>query len=224
MVNKHKIRVSERDRLKQLAEYEIIVLCDDSGSMNMHVDGTNRTRWDELCYIVKLVIEIGTIFNPNGVDVYFLNREKTCGITDLKQIDHLFSYPPTGYTPLVRKLREVLQFAEARPDKEKKVLIFIATNGAPTDDRGNPDQKRFKQVMKHERNAETTHVMFLLCTDESDYIDYLTRFKRTMRNVDICDDYETEKKKMRHLHGGSNVFSRGDYIVQALVGAVDRIN
>ena len=104
------------------------------------------------------------------------------------------------------------------------MLIFIATDGAPTDDGGNPDEERFEQVMKNERNAETTHVMFLLCTDESDYIDYLTRFKRTMRNVDICDDYEIEKKKMRRLYGGDDKFLRSDYIVQALVGAVDRIN
>jgi hypothetical protein len=221
LVYKHEIRVSERDRLNVLTEYEIVVLCDDSGSMNLTVDGTERTRWDELRNIVKFVIEIGTIFDTNGVNVYFLNRENTAGITDPNDIDRLFIPPPTGFTPLVRKLQEILHFAETRPDKKKKVLVFIATDGAPTDDDGNPDLEEFEQVMRNERNAKTTHVMFLLCTDEPDYIDYLTKFKRTMRNVDVYDDYETEKKKIRRLRGDNHTFSRSDYIVQALVGAVE---
>ncbi|CAF1069210.1 unnamed protein product [Rotaria sordida] len=161
------------------------------------------------------------VFDKNGVDVFFLNRENAVGITDPQDIDRLFMPPPSGYTPLARKLQEIINFAENRVDKEKKVLVFIATDGAPTDDGGNPDLERFEQIMKHERNAETTHVMFLLCTDEPDDIAYLTKFKGTMKNVDVYDDYETEKKKIRRLRGNNHAFSKGDYIVQALVGAVE---
>ena len=221
MTLKHEIRISERDRLRILDQYEIVVLCDDSGTMNSTVDGTNRTRWDELRYIVKLVIEIGTIFDRSGVDVYFLNRENALEINDPKDIDRLFTPPPTGFTPLARKLQDILNFAENRPDKEKKVLVFVATDGAPTDNGGNPDLEGFEQVMKNERNAETTHVMFLICTDEPDDIAYLAKFKRTMKNVDVYDDYETEKKKIRRLRGNNYTFSKADYIVQALVGAVE---
>jgi hypothetical protein len=221
LADKHEIKLIDCIRLTALEKYEILILCDDSGSMNLTVDGTSKTRWNELRDIVKLVIEIGTIFDTDGVDVYFLNRKEKLKITDPKQIDHLFMDLPSGYTPLARVLQEVLQSSEARPDDEKKRLIFIATDGAPTDDDGNSDLNRFEHVMRSQRNANTTHVMFLLCTDESDYIDYLTRFKRTMKNIDVYDDYETEKKKIRRLHGSNYILSRGDYIVQALVGAVE---
>jgi hypothetical protein len=36
------------DRLHALSNYEVIVLCDDSTSMNTPIHGTNQTRWEEL--------------------------------------------------------------------------------------------------------------------------------------------------------------------------------
>ncbi|CAF1521569.1 unnamed protein product, partial [Adineta ricciae] len=56
-------------RLRALKDYEIIVIGDDSGSMNTTVDNTNVTRWDELRNLLKIIIEFGTIFDPSGVDV-----------------------------------------------------------------------------------------------------------------------------------------------------------
>jgi hypothetical protein len=35
-------------RLHALGNYEVIILCDDSSSMNTPIQGTNQTRWDEL--------------------------------------------------------------------------------------------------------------------------------------------------------------------------------
>jgi hypothetical protein len=35
-------------RLQALGNYEVVILCDDSGSMNTPIQGTNQTRWDEL--------------------------------------------------------------------------------------------------------------------------------------------------------------------------------
>jgi len=41
-------------RLHALGNYEVVILCDDSSSMNTPIQGTNQTRWDELksvCFI-----------------------------------------------------------------------------------------------------------------------------------------------------------------------------
>lgn len=35
-------------RLHALGNYEVVILCDDSSSMNTPIQGTNQTRWDEL--------------------------------------------------------------------------------------------------------------------------------------------------------------------------------
>ncbi|CAF1261833.1 unnamed protein product [Adineta ricciae] len=58
-------------RLRALKDYEIIVIGDDSGSMNTTVDNTNVTRWDELRNLLKIIIEFGTIFDPSGFALSF---------------------------------------------------------------------------------------------------------------------------------------------------------
>jgi len=45
---KYNIHPQFISRLHALANYEVVLLCDDSGSMNTQVMGTNQTRWDEL--------------------------------------------------------------------------------------------------------------------------------------------------------------------------------
>ncbi|CAF1652068.1 unnamed protein product [Didymodactylos carnosus] len=35
-------------RLRTLENCEIVILVDDSGSMNMPLQGSNQTRWDEM--------------------------------------------------------------------------------------------------------------------------------------------------------------------------------
>lgn len=45
-------------RLHALSNYEVVILCDDSTSMNTPIHGTNQTRWDELksvCIIYALL-------------------------------------------------------------------------------------------------------------------------------------------------------------------------
>ncbi|CAF3922942.1 unnamed protein product, partial [Rotaria sp. Silwood1] len=76
-------------------------------------------------------------------------------------------------------------------------------------------------LMNEERRIETTHVMFLICTDDPTCVDYLNEWKRIMKNVDVTDDYKTEREKIQKSHGLNMPFSIGDYIVKALVGAID---
>ncbi|CAF5048088.1 unnamed protein product, partial [Rotaria sp. Silwood1] len=85
--------------LNILQQFKIVVLCDDSDSMNTLVDGTTDTRWDELRSIVRIVIEIGTVFDSNGIDVHFLNRLSMPNVTDTQQVVESFSQRPTGITP-----------------------------------------------------------------------------------------------------------------------------
>ncbi|CAF3834873.1 unnamed protein product, partial [Rotaria sp. Silwood1] len=44
---------------------------------------------------------------------------------------------------------------------------------------------------------------------------------RTMINVDIVDDYKLEREGVRQTKGFNYPFSFGEYIVKALIGAVD---
>ncbi|CAF1519867.1 unnamed protein product [Didymodactylos carnosus] len=186
------------------------------------VDGTERTRWDELCSIVKIVLEIGTIFDSNGVDIFFLNRQAFLNITDPIEVDQAFAGRPSGFTPLAPALRSIFKLPAAHRGHDKKLLVFIATDGAPTDEKGNSNLPELERVMRDERQSETTHVMFLLCTDDPACVDYLNQWDRTMVHVDVTDDFRTEREKIRRYRGPNYPFSLGEYIIKALIGAIDQ--
>ena len=75
--------------------------------------------------------------------------------------------------------------------------------------------------MVNKRCAETTHVMFLLCNDNPACVEYLSRWDREMKHVDLLDDYETEKGKVMKQKGKYAQFTYGEYILKAMLGAID---
>ena len=217
------------EHLLKLYEFEIVFVCDDSGSMKTPVDEKGNTRWSELCAIVKRLLPITLMFDANGVDIYFLNGGKYSKVKNAADVDHAFSRTPGDYTPLVPVLRDIFQSPMAQPGREKKLLVLIATDGAPTDEEGNAEVARLEALMRDTRNAETTYVSFLLCTDEREAVEYLAKWDRMMTHVDVTDDYHTETAKIRHYQNNPNYrFTQDDYIVKALVGSIipqiDRLN
>lgn len=221
VAEKYEINDTLTRRLRMLQKFEIVVLCDDSGSMNTHIEGTQSTRWDELRSIVQIIIEISVVLDSNGVDVHFLNRNPVLHVTDFRHIQQSFIQRPAGATPLVPALRGIFQSAAGKPSRSKKLLVFVATDGEPTDKGGTADIRSLERLMHTERQSDTMHVVFLTCTDDKSSVAYLSNWDRTMTNVDVIDDYETEREEVRQMQGRQYPFSFGDYIVKALLGAVD---
>ncbi len=210
------------NHLPELREYEIVIVCDDSGSMKTAVDGTDRTRWDELRSVVKIVLDIGVKFDANGVDIHFLNRQPFLKVKDPETVDEAFAMSPSGFTPIVPALLKIFQSGLARRGRDKKLLVFVATDGEPTDEDGESQVDELKRLMEVTRNSDTTYVSFLLCTDDPECVGYLNDWDCSMTHVDVTDDYQTEKEKV-HLYEGENYpFSYGDYVVKALTGAIIR--
>ena len=48
IIQRYEISQSVVRRLRTLENCEVVILVDDSGSMNMPLQGTNETRWDEM--------------------------------------------------------------------------------------------------------------------------------------------------------------------------------
>jgi hypothetical protein len=63
--------------------------------------------------------------------------------------------------------------------------------------------------------------MFLACTDDPSCVNYLNEWDETMLNVDVTDDYITERDRIRSFRGSNYPFSIDDFIVKALIGAID---
>jgi hypothetical protein len=98
--------------------------------MQTPIQDTQRTRWDKLCEFVKRLLKFCVIFNPDGIDIYFLNRRKFPKVKDPAVVDQIFQRLPIGYTPLVPVLKEIF---ESEMAGDKKLLVFVATDGGPTD-------------------------------------------------------------------------------------------
>jgi hypothetical protein len=180
-----------------------------------------QTRWQELQRIVTTIVEISSVLDKNGVDVYFLNRSPVKGISNTRQIVDAFNYEPHGFTPICNTLRKVIhEYSDALT--EKKLLIILVTDGAPTDDRGKTDAEinKMYNLLKKER-SDRIYTTIIACTDDTETMNYLSNWDEKLRNLDVVDDYESEKIKIQRCRGKNVSFSYGDYVVKSLIGSID---
>ena len=210
-------------RLKNLLDYEIVIVCDDSGSMKTPILQSKRTRWDLLKDIVKIVLDIGVIYDTNGVDIYFLNQCPILRVKDPSTVEEIFSRTPRGFTPLVPILKSIFQLPATKHGHDKKLLVFVATDGVPTDENDRDNVAQLEELMIKYRQVETTFVHFLACTDDLRSVQFLNDWDRKMINVDVTQDYHSERDKILQCQGQNYRFSFGDYVVKALVGAIDPV-
>jgi len=66
--------------------------------------------------------------DPNGIDLYFLNRPPVLNVTDVRLVAQEFNKPPRVLTPITPALRKILA-AKRSISFEKKLIVVIATDG-----------------------------------------------------------------------------------------------
>ena len=110
IMNKHKISMFFAKKLKNLKSFKIVYILDDSGSMNKTLEDSplnkgsfKATRWDELQEFIKISIEIANTVNPEGCDVYFLNRRMVKNVKKPDDILNSFKRSP-GFIKLILNL------------------------------------------------------------------------------------------------------------------------
>jgi hypothetical protein len=225
LAGRYEIRPDFCAKLRQLEGFEIVIICDDSGSMANVLDqtpgdpfGKRYTRWDELKHYVGIVTDIAGILDQNGLDIYFLNRPSVTGITHSDQVQPLFQNPPGGYTPIPRVLNQILR-DKAAIIREKNMLILIATDGQPTTDDGCDATSEFFNSLK--TRPKNVHVSIIACTDDDSTMNYLNNIDCIIPSVDVNDDYLSEKREVQTAQGANYAFSFGDYVVKTLLGSID---
>lgn len=136
-----------------LSTCEIVLLCDDSDSMSLNIaeEGLdpfatrNSTRWLELKKLTAIIIQFVTSMNDDGLDIYFLNREKICNVKSINGLQNVFNILPQGSTNISNTLMQIYE------DKKyilnyKKLLIVVITDGEPTDNTPNPRMTLFNTI------------------------------------------------------------------------------
>ena len=225
LLTRYSITIADANDLVQLQGYEIVFLVDDSGSMSLssvpshlrRLGQREPTRWDELGGTVQMVVEIATIFDADGVDVFFLNREPLRSIKsrDDPRLTAALAQPPSGGTPLTEQLQQVImQYAHS----EKPVLILIATDGTP-----NGGLHAFKtcirQAIAKRGCSATFKFQILACTDDDSAIGWLNEFDEEFAEVDVTDDYHSERAEVLKAERAPH-FTRGDWLMKALLGPI----
>jgi hypothetical protein len=168
-------------------------------------DGNDQRRAD-----VQLLIALVPCSSLAGLDIYFLNRATMHNVTSSAQLHSVFASPPGGMTPITPVLQHVLA-AKKQIMHERKLLIIIATDGAPTDSKGEVDTPVLKHVLTRERDPARCCVTFLACTDDDSTMEYLNEWDRNIPNLDVVDDYVSERAEVLKAQGSSFNFTFGNY-------------
>ncbi|UJR23543.1 hypothetical protein I4U23_026532 [Adineta vaga] len=233
IITKHDISYDFAFRLRALEGFEIVMILDDSSSMcTPTIDRDQRdlspfsqlpTRWDELKHVVSIVVDLAATLDPDGIDIFFLNRPALLHITDASQLNETFSRLPTGPTPLTQVLRDVLTIKRSHI-LDRKLLVLIATDGLPTDDRGQSDLLALEKLLRNERQPfiDRIYISFIACTNDLQSVGYLNRFDKKIPYVDVLDDYDSERAEIIAVQGKAFPFSYGDYVVKILMGSIDQ--
>ena len=230
IVSKYEISTTFAQKMSKLQEFKVVFIFDDSGSMNSVLNESplnnnntlfKATRWDELQYFANISIEIASIFNQQGCDIYFLNRQPSPvrNITDATQLVNYFRDKPQGFTPLAQTLNKVIMDNSGQVLNERKLLIIICTDGEPTDQNGKVNIPEFKQSLLSRTN--TTHTTIVACTDDDNSVSYLNRWDIQIPRLDVVDDYRSERTEVKNAKGQNFSFSFGDYVVKSLIGSID---
>lgn len=215
--------------MQLLQGFKVAFIFDDSGSMKASLDDSplnkagslmKASRWDELRYFADISLEIASVFDTNGSDVHFLNKGLFERIHHAQQLEPQFQQGPGGYTPLTDTFNAVL--SQNRQELvEKKLLVIIVTDGQPTDRSGSTDISGFKNTLMARSPIDKIFVTIVACTDDDSCIEYLDKWDRQIRNLDVVDDYRSERQQIRKIQGRNAQFSYGDYLVKSLIGSID---
>mmetsp|Transcript_102512 Transcript_102512/g.271292 ORF Transcript_102512/g.271292 Transcript_102512/m.271292 type:complete len:289 (-) Transcript_102512:147-1013(-) len=222
VLQRFEITIAQANDLVVLSDYQIVVIADDSSSMlnnalpmHMRVRGQpTRRRWDELRETLAEVVEIASCFDQNGIDIHFLNRAP---ITHVKSgqdanFKQAFAQPPQGRTPLTETLQRVSKSTQG----EKPVLLFIFTDGEPSD-----GSESFTRAIRQVVSGGRVRIQIMACTANDEEIGWLDVLDRELAELDVTDDYYAEKEQVLKL-GLAPKFTRGDWCMKAMLGPVSR--
>ena len=192
-----------------LSTCEIVLLCDDSGSMQTFIQPewgqpappVPVSRWDELKRLAATLIDFVISINPHGLDVAFLNRPGLATVTEKAGLQPLFANPPSGGTPLCGAIQRIVdvkrgQLGQRLLSGERHLLLIVATDGEPSD--GSASQL-FRTIANCV--SPTVHISAVECTDQEETMDYMDNWNTQLATFDNTDDYRADVRKVKARMG-----------------------
>lgn len=219
----------QRDRMRVLRDYDVVMIVDNSGSMSerdgeLKKNGFERkSRWEELGETVAPIVDIVGCLDEDGITIQTFNGRYD-NITKASEVKSCFNKRPDyPGTPLCATFENVIREYNAKPSESKKPLyIMIATDGAP---RGpGESEEKFRRLIENQSYLplpEGTRIQIMACT-QGDEVEYLSRADRNQAHLDVTDDYRSELDDIRKNKGRkvAERFSRPVWIGKIILGGV----
>jgi hypothetical protein len=223
VLDRFEISIAEVNDLVVLEDYDIVIIADDSGSMQRPAAPPEwrtlgvpcRTRWDELQETIAEIVEIASCFNPAGINVHFLNRAPVLHVKHAQDrgFQEAFASPPRGSTPLTETLQRVAQ----QTCTAGGVLLFILTDGEPNGGRG-----PFLATLRGLVSTMQLRVQVMACTaEDTAWATWLHALDNSLKEVHFTNDYHATRREVRRAHVAKR-FTRGDWITKAMLGLVSQ--
>lgn len=84
---------------------------------------------------------------------------------------------------------------------------------------GNSAIDEFKKALQ--KRSPRVFTTIIACTDDDASVSYLNEWDRMIRNLDVIDDFRSEREEIKREKGSHARFSFGDYVVKSLIGSID---
>ena len=202
--------------LLRLVGTDIVVIADDSGSMNSVSDnlaGGPKTRWQELQQTLRLLATMLLVVeHKDGCFLKFLNDAEWYKITSTAQLEEIFAGKPRarGKTPLLGNLAPVIE-GFGRDDRD--TLLLILTDGEPSD----CEFDELSHLIKSK--PDDVFCSFAMCTDEADVVELYNKVVDPIFGCDITDDYAAECREAKRV---GNALSPFQWLAKMLLVKYDK--
>jgi hypothetical protein len=222
ILNRYDITGIYAQHLNRLLGFKLVIICDDSTSMREKL-GNGKTKWDELRQCVEIILDVASAYNVES-DVLFLNRPGFRNVKQIGQLSEQFACEPYGQTPLTKSFNIALENNKSELT-ERKLLVIVLTDGTPTSNTNSDPKmaiKEFKSALEARSPIDRIFVTLVACTDDEYALRYLNNWDREIRNLDVVDDYESERKEIYAKKDSKKrnvAFTYGDYIAKILLGS-----
>lgn len=216
--------------LVKLSLYDIILFCDDSGSMAFEENGE---RIDDLRLIMQRVSYASALFDQDGIEVRFFNSNmEGNNIQSDSQVGQLMGQCKfRGLTPLGTAMKsKVIDPLVLRPASHgrlaKPALILTVTDGHPAGENSNTIFKVVSQTKHHlsrtPYGAGAIAFQFAQVGSDLKARDFLAKLdtdREIGRMIDCTSTYEVEQDEMARK---GVELSPSVWIVKLMLGPIDR--
>ncbi|KAI5453906.1 hypothetical protein NCC49_004901 [Naganishia albida] len=216
--------------LVKIALFDVVILCDDSGSMAFEQNGE---RIEDLKLILSRVAFACSLFDHDGINIRFLNSPYDGNHINSEQaaMQLVSQIKFTGLTPLGTSLdQKVLQPLLLQPARmnalQKPLLVICITDGAPA---GEPADKVFDVISRaHDELARTRYgpdavsFQFAQVGDDrkaEEFLSALDAHPKVGPLIDSTGNYEMESAQFLRMSGQS--MDPSLWIIKMLLGAID---